>query len=54
VGSKLKPQLKKGVLIAEKQYGNGHIIIINDDLLFRLFWQNGKLMFANAVFLAGN
>ena len=54
VGSKLKPQLKQGVLIGEKHYGDGDIIIFNDDALFRLFWQNGKMLFANAVFLAGN
>lgn len=54
VGSKLKSQLKRGVVIGEKKYGNGDIIIFNDDVLFRLFWQNGKLLFANAVFLAGN
>ena len=54
VGSKLKPQLKQGVVIGEKKYGNGDIIIFNDDVLFRLFWQNGKMLFANAVFLAGN
>jgi hypothetical protein len=54
VGSKLKPQLKHGVLIGERRYGRGDIIIFNDDALFRLFWQNGKMLFANAVFLAGN
>lgn len=54
VGSKLKSQIKQGVLIGDKPYGNGHIIIMNEDPLFRLFWQNGKLMFANAVFFAGN
>lgn len=54
VGSKLKPQLKQGVLIGDKHYGRGDIIIFNDDALFRLFWQNGKMLFANAVFLAGN
>jgi hypothetical protein len=54
VGSKLKSQIKQGVLIGDKPYGNGHIIIMNEDPLFRLFWQNGKLLFANAVFLAGN
>jgi hypothetical protein len=54
VGSKLKSQLKQGVVIGEKKYGNGDIIIFNDDVLFRLFWQNGKMLFANAVFLAGN
>ena len=54
VGSKLKSQLQQGVLIGEKHYGDGDIIIFNDDVLFRLFWQNGKMLFANAVFLAGN
>ena len=54
VGSKLKPQIKQGVLIGDKRYGSGHIIIMNEDPLFRLFWQNGKLLFANAVFLVGN
>ena len=54
VGSKLKTQLKQGVVIGEKSYGRGDIIIFNDDVLFRLFWQNGKMLFANAVFFAGN
>jgi hypothetical protein len=54
VGSKLKPQLKQGVLIGEKHSGSGDIIIFNDDVLFRMFWQNGKMLFANAVFLAAN
>ena len=54
VGSKIKPLIKQGVLIGDKPYGRGHILIMNEDPLFRLFWQNGKLLFANAVFLAGN
>jgi len=54
VGSKAKSEIKQGVLIGDKHYGSGHIIIMNEDPLFRLFWQNGKLLFANAVFLAGN
>ncbi len=54
VGSKLKPQLKQGVLLGDKAYGNGNIIIFNDNVLFRSFWQNGKKLLANAVFLAGN
>ena len=54
VGSKLKPQLKQGVVIGAKEVGSGDIIIFNDDVLFRQFWQNGKMLFANAVFLAGN
>lgn len=54
VGSKLKQQIKQGVVMGEKRFGRGNIIIFNDDPLFRLFWQNGKMLFANAVFIAGN
>jgi hypothetical protein len=31
--------------------GRGKIIYLSDNPLFRSFWQNGKLFFANAVFL---
>ncbi len=53
VGSKLKPSLKNGVIIGAENYERGNIIFFADDVLFRLFWQNGKLLFSNAVFLVG-
>jgi len=53
VGSKLKPSLKNGLIIGATQYGRGDVVFFADDVLFRLFWQNGKLMFSNAVFLVG-
>ena len=53
VGSILKPELQDGTLIGATNYGQGNIIFFADDPLFRLFWQNGKLMFSNAVFLVG-
>lgn len=53
VGSNLKPRLQNGMLTGVKNIGEGNIIIFNDDILFRLFWQNGKQLFANAVFLVG-
>lgn len=51
VGSKLKPQLTDDVLIGEIPEGRGSIIFFADDPLFRAFWENGKLLFANAVFV---
>jgi hypothetical protein len=33
--------------------GSGSVIYMADDPLFRLFWENGKLLFSNAVFLVG-
>ena len=50
VGSKLKSQIKQGVLIGDKHYGSGDIIIMNEDPLFRLFWQNGKLLICQCCF----
>jgi len=53
VGSRLKPQLKDGLLFGVQQYGKGNVILLADDVLFRMFWENGKLLFSNAVFLVG-
>ena len=53
VGSSAKEKLKDGTVIAVQQFGNGTIICFADNPLFRSFWENGKLLFTNAVFLAG-
>jgi hypothetical protein len=53
VGYKLKPKLKDGLLFGVQNIGNGTITYLTDDVLFRNFWENGKLMFCNAVFLVG-
>jgi hypothetical protein len=53
VGYRLKPKLKDGLLFGVQNIGSGSVIYFTDDILFRDFWQNGKLMFCNAVFLVG-
>ncbi|MFI5187105.1 MAG: M14 metallopeptidase family protein [Chitinophagales bacterium] len=53
VGYRLKPRLKDGLLFGVQNVGQGAITYFADDVLFRDFWQNGKLMFCNAVFLVG-
>jgi len=53
VGSKLKPKLKNGVVFGVQEIGNGAVVYLADDVLFRSFWENGKLLFTNAVFIAG-
>jgi zinc carboxypeptidase len=53
VGYKLKPKLKDGLLFGVQNIGNGTITYLTDNVLFRNFWENGKLMFCNAVFLVG-
>jgi len=53
VGNKLKDKLKDGLLFGIQYTGRGSVTFLADNLLFRNFWQNGKLMFCNAVFLTG-
>ena len=53
VGATLQPKLKDGLLFGLLPMGNGCISFLADDVLFRNFWENGKLLFCNAVFLSG-
>jgi hypothetical protein len=53
VGSRLQSKLQDGLLFGVQEIGRGGITYLADDVLFRSFWENGKLMFANAVFLVG-
>ncbi len=53
VGAKLKDKLKDGLVLGVQQMGNGSITFLTDNVMFRNFWENGKLMLCNAVFLVG-
>jgi hypothetical protein len=53
VGSKIKEKLKDAMLIGEQSMGTGSIIYLSDDPIFRSFWESGKLLLSNAVFLTG-
>jgi hypothetical protein len=53
-GNKLKDKLKDGVLFGAIDMGRGTVVFLADNPLFRSFWENGKLLFCNAVFLAGD
>ncbi len=52
-GAKVKARLKDGMLFGVQGMGSGTVVYFSDNPLFRNFWENGKLIFANAVFLAG-
>ena len=52
-GNKLKEKLKDGTLFGVVNMGRGSVIFLADNPLFRSFWENGKLLFCNAVFLVG-
>jgi hypothetical protein len=54
VGSKIKDKIKDALMIGEQGYGNGSIVYLPDNPIFRNFWESGKLLLSNAVFFSGH
>jgi len=52
-GNKIKAKVKDGVVFGVQNMGGGSVVYFAEDPLFRDFWENGKLIFCNAVFLVG-
>lgn len=50
-GVNTRKRLQDGVLFGEIPLGRGAIVFLTDDVIFRNFWENGKLMLANALFM---
>jgi hypothetical protein len=53
VGSALKDKLNDALVFGVQDMGSGKIVYLADNLMFRNFWENGKLMFCNAIFMVG-
>jgi len=51
VGNDLKKKLNNTVSFAIEKKGKGEVIYMIDNPLFRGFWENGTLLFSNALFL---
>ena len=49
-GEAAAASLKNSIVFAQAKKGKGSVVYLLDDVLFRSFWQNGKLFMANAVF----
>jgi hypothetical protein len=49
-GSKVVKEVPESLLFGEEPMGSGSIVYMVDNVLFRSFWENGKLFVANAVF----
>jgi hypothetical protein len=49
-GAKALQRQKNAVLFAVERAGSGEIVYMVDNPLFRSFWENGKLLFCNALF----
>lgn len=52
-GFKANRKLDNSLVFGVEEKGQGQVIYFVDNPLFRCFWENGKLAFANAVFLVG-
>lgn len=50
VGSNAKKKLMNTVSYAHQEKGAGEVVYMIDNPLFRMFWQNGKQIFSNALF----
>lgn len=52
VGHTLNKKLKNGLVFGTQNLGRGSVIYLTDNVLFRNFWESGKLIMANAIFFA--
>ena len=53
-GAKAKASLKNSLVFGEAQMGRGSVVYLVDDVLFRSFWENGKLLFVNSLFFVNS
>ncbi|MFD2966950.1 M14 metallopeptidase family protein [Sphingobacterium bambusae] len=54
VGSKLSKKMQNGLIFGVESVGRGSVVYLTDNILFRNFWENGKLIMANSIFQVGN
>jgi hypothetical protein len=53
-GSEAQKMQASSLIIGEERMGQGSVIYLVDNPLFRGFWENGKLFFTNALFITNN
>ena len=53
-GTDAKEGIKNSIVFAEKRMGRGSAIYLVDDVMFRSFWENGKLFLVNSIFFVNN
>jgi hypothetical protein len=50
IGYAMKKPIEESVTFAVDSYGKGKVVYMIDNPLFRGFWENGNLLFSNALF----
>jgi Zinc carboxypeptidase len=51
IGSRVQPRLKNSPIAVLQSVGRGSVVYFVDNPLFRSFWQQGKVLFGNALFM---
>ena len=52
-GYRVRNHVENSLIFGVQPYGRGNIVYLNDNPIFRGFWHNGALLFANALFFVG-
>lgn len=53
-GARVNAKLENSLVFGVEDKGRGQVIYFIDNPLFRAFWENGKMLMGNAVFMSGN
>jgi hypothetical protein len=52
-GYRANQKLDNSLVFGVEEKGSGEVVYMVDNPLFRMFWENGKMLFSNAVFMVG-
>ncbi len=52
-GNMINKKMENSLVFGVEEKGQGSIVYLVDNPLFRCFWESGKMVFANAVFIVG-
>jgi len=53
-GGNILNSVEESLVCGVEKKGKGSVVYLVDDPLFRSFWEEGKLLFSNAIFMVGN
>ncbi|WP_332910993.1 hypothetical protein [Algoriphagus boritolerans] len=53
IGYKIKSKMGESLAIGAERLGRGQMVYFVDNPIFRSFWESGKLVLSNAIFMVG-
>ena len=52
-GKHVNKKMDNSLVFGVEEKGDGHVVYLVDNPIFRSFWETGKMIFSNAVFMVG-